>query len=319
MCFHWHLHLQLWPFGSDKWCVRWNFSFSFLTTYPAGIEGHRFHFLSRVLLQPDGYQFQLLFSQSLSNSFSHTYWASIGSAKCLARTLTVVHSSFQSFGSSEVWIWWNLDHFISLWELAYRCSWINLAIILSITTTANLSKASWLFSSAWWHCVEKGYQILYSNLLVRLFCWGNSIEQSLISKSIPTCIRSDINLTVLKYMYIHTYLSERPFPLSSISSFADGRGVRSCVTCFAAIDWYASPIGVIPTYQFKLSNWLYICEVILNSHNKSPCRVHLLPSVTCMPPAQTTCLMLSHSYVQTYMQQEACIYVYMHGVPKVVS
>ena len=126
VCFHWHLHLQLWPFGSDKWCVRWNFSFSFLTTYPAGIEGHRFHFLSRVLLQPDGYQFQLLFSQSLSSSFSHTYWANIGSAVCLARTLTVVHSSFQSFGSSEVWIWWYLDHFISLWELAYRCSWINL-------------------------------------------------------------------------------------------------------------------------------------------------------------------------------------------------
>ena len=152
-----------------------------------------------------------------------------------------------------------------------------------------------------------------------LFCWGNFIEQKLISKSIPTCIRSDINLTVLKYMYIHTYLSECPFPLSSISSFADERGVRSCVTCFVSIDWYVSPIGVIPTYQFKLSNWLYICEVILNSHNKSPGRVHLLPRVTCMPPAQTTCLILSHSYVQTYMQQEACIYVYMHGVPKVVS
>lgn len=45
------------------------------------------------------------------------------------------------------------------------------------------------------------------------------------------------------------------------------------------------------------------------SHNKSPCRVHILPSVTCMPPAQTTRLKLSHYYVYTYMQQETCVYI----------
>ena len=59
------------------------------------------------------------------------------------------------------------------------------------------------------------------------------------------------------------------------------------------------------------------------SHNKSPCRVHILPSVTCMPPAQTTRLKLSHYYVYTYVHatRNMCIHMcmYMHGVPKVVS
>ena len=42
-------------------------SFSFLTTYPAAYT--KGIFLSRVLLQPDGYQFQLLFLQSPQTVF----------------------------------------------------------------------------------------------------------------------------------------------------------------------------------------------------------------------------------------------------------
>ena len=89
--------------------------------------------------------FSFCFHNPLKQFFKHILWKH----RISKVILTVVHCSFQSLGSSEFQIWWNLDHIISLWELKFFAFTDTTAaeFILSITSLATIKSLTTIFIS----------------------------------------------------------------------------------------------------------------------------------------------------------------------------
>ena len=120
VCFHWHLYLQLRPFAMvqtnyEVLFVRMTCAIKLFFKLPDNIpscvsKGIVFIFCQECYFSLMVISFNFCFYNPLKQFFF--YCANIWLEKFIVVTQTVVRSSIQNFGSSEVRIWWNLDHFI---------------------------------------------------------------------------------------------------------------------------------------------------------------------------------------------------------------